>query len=211
MRFPPGPLYLLQNFPSFAIPSIIVYTCLTLSKKHLNIDIPTWLTVFTVLLARPAFSIFNRYHSRFADSRNAAANNAVLAPRVRESAFSIISKMVNNLKNGYPGTFQWSWKKKYSKPYNYIFLVGDSTRGWANKYGNVFQLGLLTNNRVRLLSLILEHEIRASLQVVTIEPLHIKVLQSSRLRFWLWHSGLPSKAILTTQFDAFEKGKVASK
>ena len=109
MQFPPGPLYLLRNFPYFAIPSIIVYTCLTLSKKHLNIDIPTWLTVFTVLLARPAIFIFNRYYSRFADSRHAAANNAVLAPRVRESAFSIISKIVNNVKEGYPGIFRWTF------------------------------------------------------------------------------------------------------
>ena len=104
MQLPPGPLYLLRNFPYFAIPSTIVYACLTLAKKHLNLDIPTWLTVFTVLLARPAIFIFNRYYSGFADSRNAAANNAVVAPRVRESAFSIISKIANNLKEGYPGS-----------------------------------------------------------------------------------------------------------
>ena len=42
-----------------------------------------------------------------------------------------------------------------------FFLVAESTREWANEYGNVFQLELLTNNRVRLLSLSLRHEIRA--------------------------------------------------
>ena len=109
MHFPPGPLYLLRNFPYFAIPSTIVYTCLTLSKKHLDIDIPTWFTVFTVILARPAIFIFNRYHSRFSDSRHAAASNAIVAPRVRESAFSIISKIAKTLKKGYPGTFWRSW------------------------------------------------------------------------------------------------------
>ena len=108
MQLPPGPPYLLRNLPYFAVPSTIVYACLTLAKKHLNLDVPTWLTVFTVLLARPVIFIFNRYYSRFADSRHAAANNAVVAPRVRESAFSIISKITNNLKEGYPGTLRWS-------------------------------------------------------------------------------------------------------
>jgi hypothetical protein len=105
MQLPPGPLYLLRNFPFFVVPSTIVYACLTLAKKHLNLDIPTWLTVLTVLLARPAIIFFNRYHSRFFDSRHAAANNAVVAPRVRASAFSIISKIAYSLKKGYPGTF----------------------------------------------------------------------------------------------------------
>ena len=105
MQLPPGPLYLLRKFPYFAVPSIIVYACLTLAKRHLSLDIPTWLTVFTVLLARPAIFIFKRYYSRFADSRHAAANNAVVAPRVRESAFSIISKIAETVRRGYPGTF----------------------------------------------------------------------------------------------------------
>ena len=105
MQVPPGPLYLLLNFPYFAVPSTIVYAFITLVKRHLSLDIPTWLTVFTLLLARPAIFIFNRYYSGFADSRNAAANNAVVAPRVQESAFSIISKLINNFKEGYPGTF----------------------------------------------------------------------------------------------------------
>ena len=156
MHFPPGPLYLLCNFPYFAIPSTIVYGCLILAEKHLNLDIPTWLAVFTVLLARPAIFVFNRYYSRFADSRHAAANNAVVAPRVQESAFSILSKIANNLKEGYPGTLWFFVEfKSLSKPYNYVFLVAESTQDWANEYGNVFQLELLTNNRVRLLFLIL--------------------------------------------------------
>lgn len=109
MHFPPGPLYLLCNFPYFAVPSTIVYACLIQAEKHFNLDIPTWLTAFTVLLARLAIFVFNRYYSRFANSRHAAANNAVVAPRVRESVFSIMSKIANNLKEGYPGTFLWLW------------------------------------------------------------------------------------------------------
>lgn len=101
---PPGPLYILCNFPYFAIPSTIVYACLVLAKKDLNLDIPTWITIFIVILARPAIFVFTRYYSRFADGRHAAANNAIIAPSVQESAFSMMSKIAKNMKEGYPGT-----------------------------------------------------------------------------------------------------------
>ena len=103
MQLPPGPSYLLRSFPHFAVPSTIVYACLTLSKNYLSFAVPTWLTVIAVILARPAVFIFNRYYSRFADRRNAAANNAVVAPHVRESPFSVVAKISESFENGYPG------------------------------------------------------------------------------------------------------------
>jgi hypothetical protein len=103
MVLPPGPSYLLRIFPYFAIPSTIVYACLTLAKRNLSLAVPTWLTVFAIILARPAIFFFNRYYSRFADSRKAAANNAVVAPHVRESPFSVMAKIAESFKNGYPG------------------------------------------------------------------------------------------------------------
>jgi hypothetical protein len=105
MQRAPGPLYLLRTVPYFVVPSIIVYVCLTLAKEHLNVPIATWVTVFATLLARPAICLLDRYYSRFAESRNAAANNAVIAPHVQESAFSIISKISHSFKEGYPGAF----------------------------------------------------------------------------------------------------------
>ena len=103
MQLPPGPPYILRSFPHFAVPSIIVYACLTLAKKNLSLAVPTWFTVSAVIFARPAIFFFNRYYSRFANSRDAAANNAVLAPYVRGSAFSIISKITESVTKGYPG------------------------------------------------------------------------------------------------------------
>lgn len=105
MQLPPGPSYLLRSFPYFAVPSTIVYACLTLAKNHFSVVVPTWLTVSAVILARPAIFIFNRYYSGFAVSRDAAANNAVVAPHVRGSAFSFISKISESFQNGYPGAF----------------------------------------------------------------------------------------------------------
>ena len=105
MQLPPGPSYLLHSFPYFVVPSTIVYACLTLANEHLTLAIPTWLTVLIAILARPAIFLFNRHYSRFADSRNAAANNAVVPPHVRESPFNVISKISKSFKKGYPGGF----------------------------------------------------------------------------------------------------------
>ena len=103
MQLPPGPSYILRGLPYFAIPSTIVYACLTLAKEHLDLAVPTWLKVFAVILARPAIFIFNRHYSRFVDRRDAAANNAIVAPYVQQSALSIISKISESFKRGYPG------------------------------------------------------------------------------------------------------------
>ena len=104
MQLAPGPLYFLRNLPFFAVPSIILYACLTLAKEHLSFNIPTWLTIFIAFLARPAIFIFNRHYSRFADNRDAAANNAVVAPHVRGTALSLMSQLARAIaKKGYPG------------------------------------------------------------------------------------------------------------
>ena len=104
MQLAPGPLYILRNLPYFAVPSTIVYACLTLAKEHLTsaATIPTWLTVFIAVFSRPAIFFFNRHYSRFADSRNAAANNAVIAPPVRGTGLSLILKL-SRYGKGYPG------------------------------------------------------------------------------------------------------------
>ncbi|KAF8814621.1 hypothetical protein BYT27DRAFT_7249899 [Phlegmacium glaucopus] len=99
MQLVPGPLYLLRTFPYFAVPSTIVYAGLTLAKEHLSLPVPSWLALFIALLARPTIFIFNKYYSRLAESRNAAANNAIVAPHVRESAFTIISKIAHSYPN----------------------------------------------------------------------------------------------------------------
>ena len=102
MQLAPGPLYLLRNFPYFAVPSTIIYACLTLAKDHLSLAVPTWLTVLIAILARPAIFIFNRHYSRFADKREAAVNNAVVPPHVRGTALALISK-ISRATKGYPG------------------------------------------------------------------------------------------------------------
>ena len=145
MQLAPGPLYLIRKFPYFVVPSTIVYTCLTLAKEHLSVQtIPTWFTVFISVLARPAIFILNRHYSRFADSRNAAANNAVVAPHVRESGLSLVSKLARTGKD-YPGQIL-----DFVFLYQTNIFVADFILYWTKKYGNIFQLRLLTDSRVRV-------------------------------------------------------------
>lgn len=148
MQLPPGLLYLLRNLPYFALPPAIVYACLTLAKEHLSLVIPTWFAVFAVLLAQPTRFIVNKYYSRVLDSRNAAANNAILAPRVQETALSMISKLSRDAEIGYPGLMLPFCL--LSKTNNYALLTAESMLNWTKKYGNIFQLRLLTDNRVRV-------------------------------------------------------------
>ena len=149
MQLAPGPLYLIRNLPYFVIPSTIVYACLTQAKEHhLSVlALPTWLTVLIAVLARPALFIFNRHYSRFADRRKAAANNAVVAPHVRRSAFSLLAQLARAAK-GYPGLIILRFPC-LNLTAMLLFFVADFMLDWTKEYGNIFQLRLLTDNRVR--------------------------------------------------------------
>ena len=207
MQLPPGPLYLLRNLPYFAVPSTIVYACLTLAKEYLSLDIPTWFTIFAAVLARPTIFIVHRYYSRVLDSRNAAANNAILAPLVREGALSMISKMSRQAKIGYPGVVLPICS--LSKPNSRCLLIADLMFNWTKKYGSVFQLRLLTDNRVCLF-ILRSWSMKKNFSAVSHDrtPPCQGTSNQSRLDSSHVTSDLIStKAILATQFDAFDKGR----
>ena len=92
---------------------------------------------------------------------------------------------------------------------NYTFLVGDLVAGWAKDYGNIYQQRLLTDNRVWNFTILspVQHENELCPQITTIEPVHIKVLHQVIVMSDFGTLIFPSKAILVTQFDAFDKGK----
>ncbi|KAF8164775.1 cytochrome P450 monooxygenase pc-1 [Crassisporium funariophilum] len=130
MELPPGPVYLLRLVPFFAIPSTIVYLCLKLAREQLDVAIPTWLMITAVLLARPALFVYKRYYTRFAEAKAAAANNAILAPHVRESAIHIMTAFGASIKDGYPADIVDEWLNEFGT------------------YGKTVTLRLLTDNRI---------------------------------------------------------------
>jgi hypothetical protein len=204
MQLPPGPSYLLRSFPYFAIPAIIAYACLTLANEYLSLPIPKWLRFFIPIFARPTVFILNRYYSRFADTRNAAAHNAIEPPRVRGAALSLIFKMSRS-RGGYPGVM-FGVSVFLPKVNSYAPIVAASMLERTKEYGNTFLLRLLTDDRVRVfiphlwsmkkLSLAASHGRTPSCQG---KYFNLVVFMSDSVFF--------IKAILATQFDAFEKGR----
>lgn len=108
MALPPGPLYLLKLLPSVVLPSATVLALLRIIEIETGASIPTWVSALAVLAIHPVLFIFKRGYSRYADAKSAAANNASLPPHVKEqfpnfAGLSIMKRMVQELKEGYPG------------------------------------------------------------------------------------------------------------
>lgn len=108
MELPPGPLYLLKLLPSVVLPSATVLAFLRLVEIETGASIPIWFSALAVLAIHPVLFILKRSYSRYADAKAAAANNAFLPPHVKEqlpnfAGLSIMKRMVQELKDGYPG------------------------------------------------------------------------------------------------------------
>lgn len=105
MELPPGFFYTLGLVPYFIIPSVLVfYSFRLLQAYHLAAAlIPTWAIVIVAIIARPVFFYVGWYYKVWADRRTAAANGAVLAPHIKESAFEIIPELISSNSTGYPG------------------------------------------------------------------------------------------------------------
>ena len=103
LKLQPGLAHILGSLPNFIVPSATVYLSLRLLRGQLNLDIPSSVVIASTILARPVLLIVTRYYTIWANNRVAIANGAVLAPKVQESTFSIISALTNSIKNGFPG------------------------------------------------------------------------------------------------------------
>ncbi|KAF8876291.1 cytochrome P450 monooxygenase pc-3 [Gymnopilus junonius] len=141
MEIPPGPKYVLQLLPFFLLPSVIAFGLIRFSAVYLVVIVPNWLAILSIILARPLLIIFQCYYARHVDKNAAAVHNAFIIPHIEEkrpafAGLSIIRTLVNDFKTGYPG---------------------DRLLQWKEKYGNVFQLRLPSDN-----------------WIVTFEPDHVK-------------------------------------
>jgi hypothetical protein len=109
MAIPPGFSYLLWLFPYFAIPSSAVYVSLRLLDV-LTINTPSWLVIAATVLARPTIFLFNFYiGTPWADNRGAVSRGAILPPVVQESTMSIIPRLLEGTRSGYPSAYYFSY------------------------------------------------------------------------------------------------------
>lgn len=104
MPLPPGPVYILRIIPYYA-PSVIFSLGFRLLQEYdENLRaIPTWLLIPVTLVARPLSSLLSSYWAEFRNSRAAAAHGAIRPPTVQEGTLSIINRLAEASKNGYPG------------------------------------------------------------------------------------------------------------
>ncbi|KAF8075954.1 cytochrome P450 monooxygenase pc-3 [Lyophyllum atratum] len=149
---PPGITYLANRLPSLLLPLIVVYVANRLLQTYLTIHLPLSVITVTAILSIPVALVLKSSYTDLDDRRRAAAQGAVLPPRIYDkwpAGIGLLLQSINNLKTGYPG---------------------ENFNEWAKFYGNTFNVRILSENRF-----------------FTAEPGYIK-------------------AILATQFDAFEKG-----
>jgi hypothetical protein len=107
MALPPGPAYLLWLFPYFLIPSATVYVSLRLLDV-LAINIPSWLVIAATVAARPTIFLLNFYLGNpWADKRGAVSLGAILPPVVQESTMSIIPRLLESTRSGYPSAWHF--------------------------------------------------------------------------------------------------------
>ncbi|KIM42776.1 hypothetical protein M413DRAFT_444437 [Hebeloma cylindrosporum] len=125
MPLPPGPVYLLQNLPNVVLlPSLVLVTVKVLPHFGFS-PVPAWIAGLACFLSFP-LSIFVQVQYRdIADRRAAASHGAVLPPRVydkRPGGLTLLARMLDNLKNGYPGEMFFEWAEKYGNTMNFKVL-----------------------------------------------------------------------------------------
>ncbi|KAF8221856.1 hypothetical protein L208DRAFT_1414384 [Tricholoma matsutake] len=122
---PPGPLFLyhlsLRNLPTL----ILYYGVIRLFIFHLDIATPTWLAILIALSARLAFYVTLGRWRVYRANLDAAAQGAVMVPRVREYGFSNLRTMVDTISSGYPM---------------------DAIHKWCEEYGSIFEISVIADH-----------------------------------------------------------------
>ncbi|KAF9563357.1 cytochrome P450 monooxygenase pc-3 [Agrocybe pediades] len=146
MSLPPGPSYLLQRLPKLlGPPALTLLTLKQLLPAICNIQLPVWGVILACIVSLPVGLYLQVQYEQLRDARAAAAHGAALPPMVYDKwpgRVGLMWKAMDNLKNGYPGD---------------MFLE------CVEKYGNIFNLNMLFENRF-----------------FTVEPDHIKAILATQ-------------------------------
>ncbi|KAK0438207.1 cytochrome P450 [Armillaria borealis] len=123
----PGLAYLSRATLALIILPLTALWALQSVLAKSDFDIPPWFFLagpaVLQFLVRPAHSWFTSFTIR----REAAKMGALLTPIVQESSISILGRVVDGFKNGYPGE---------------VFQT------WSERYGHTFSFGSLSDRRV---------------------------------------------------------------
>ncbi|KAK0438214.1 cytochrome P450 monooxygenase pc-2 [Armillaria borealis] len=143
-HLPPGLAYLSRGIPPIAIPCAAFWAI----QDVFGLNLSLWLSLVIPLLFHLLFCLSHSWFRSLAIRRDAAAQGAPFVPSVQGGSISILRRIVDSVKHGYPD---------------------EAFHEWSEKYGSTFSFTVFSDTRV-----------------FTIDPEHVK-------------------AILTTQFQNFEK------
>jgi hypothetical protein len=109
MDLPPGIVHLSSRLPLLLTPPGLVYILNIISREYLDIEAPRWLFIMACVLSLPVALMVSVYYKDWMDARNAAANGAILPPRIKDptpGSLRTLAIAVENFKTGYPGKFR---------------------------------------------------------------------------------------------------------
>ncbi|KAF5329227.1 hypothetical protein D9619_009315 [Psilocybe cf. subviscida] len=120
MTIPPGLVYLSGLFQYYTPSVLLCFGFKTFQQYDSALrGIPSWLLVLVTVVARPLFGFASLYWGDYVHARAARANGAIQPPAVQEATISLLNRMAETTKHGYPAEMMLG----LSKIYGYAFLL----------------------------------------------------------------------------------------
>ncbi len=102
---PPGVVYLSHiTFYVVVLPCSVLWVLRHFLTEY-GFSVPVWPVFVVPFASQVIFRLVHGWYISFAIRREAAAQGAILMPCVQESSISIMRRIVDSFKNGYPSTF----------------------------------------------------------------------------------------------------------
>ncbi|KDQ56219.1 hypothetical protein JAAARDRAFT_70562 [Jaapia argillacea MUCL 33604] len=120
METPPGFIFLFKNLPRLLSPPALLYLGNVAARDMFGVELPSWLVaiacIISPVLALSLSTLWDDYKNR----RDASALNAIMAPFVESKSpggFDLLSRIITNFKDGYPGDDFGDWVSQYGHTY----------------------------------------------------------------------------------------------
>ncbi|KAK0214455.1 cytochrome P450 [Armillaria fumosa] len=121
-HLPPGLAYVFRAIPPISIPCAAFWAI----QDAFGLNLPLWYSLVIPLLLHLFFVLSRGWFRSLAIRRDAAAQGALFAPSVQGGSISILRRMVDSVKDGYPDEAFHDWSEKYGSTFS--FAVFSDTR-----------------------------------------------------------------------------------
>ncbi|KAK0200205.1 cytochrome P450 [Desarmillaria ectypa] len=118
-HLPPGVVYLSHvTFSAVILPCAALWA-LRYVLTESGFSIPAWLVFVVPFILQVIVRLVHGWYMGFAIRREAAARGAILMPSVQENSISIMRRIVDNFKNGYPSEVFQKWSERYGNTFSF--------------------------------------------------------------------------------------------